>query len=330
MEVIKKIFDRLIKLGEWLRELNFVKKVIQIKLVLQEQIILRKKIFFLVLFGSWLILVVAGLTSSNRQVYSEDELSTEQNFANGTGSVKLASQTYSKKDKLILLDFELNGQAGSGINPRNLKWKLYSKKARNSKLEVVPIYDKKVMVMIKNVPEDFDAYAVQITNKSVNANDISIDISSSSSSGTVTKKSSKKDWLQFMVTSRGKNLKQKDLKNISRKDLVLSEVNREIKFQNGQIKKLETAVKDMNKLIKDNNDKIKSLQKNATYLTDDQKESNDTEISNLRSSNDNYYQQIDEAKKNIKIVQARVKMLHKKYNDIKNGKLTSYTTVDVD
>lgn len=287
-------------------------------------------IFFSVLFGSWLILVVAGLTSSNRQVYSEDELSTEQNFANGTGSVKLASQTYSKKDKLILLDFELNGQAGSGINPRNLKWKLYSKKARNSKLEVVPIYDKKVMVMIKNVPEDFDAYAVQITNKSVNANDISIDISSSSSSGTVTKKSSKKDWLQFMVTSRGKNLKQKDLKNISRKDLVLSEVNREIKFQNGQIKKLETAVKDMNKLIKDNNDKIKSLQKNAMYLTDDQKESNDTEISNLRSSNDNYYQQIDEAKKNIKIVQARVKMLHKKYNDIKNSKLTNYTTVDVD
>lgn len=329
MEVIKKIFDRLIKLGEWLRELNFVKKVIQIKSVLQEQIILRKMIFFSVLFGSWLILVVAGLTSSNRQVYSEDELSTEQNFANGTGSVKLASQTYSKKDKLILLDFELNGQAGSGINPRNLKWKLYSKKARNSKLEVVPIYDKKVMVMIKNVPEDFDAYAVQITNKSVNANDISIDISSSSS-GTVTKKSSKKDWLQFMVTSRGKNLKQKDLKNISRKDLVLSEVNREIKFQNGQIKKLETAVKDMNKLIKDNNDKIKSLQKNATYLTDDQKESNDTEISNLRSSNDNYYQQIDEAKKNIKIVQARVKMLHKKYNDIKNSKLTNYTTVDVD
>ena len=287
-------------------------------------------IFFSVLFGSWLILVVAGLTSSNRQVYSEDELSTEQNFANGTGSVKLASQTYSKKDRLILLDFELNGQAGSGINPRNLKWKLYSKKARNSKLEVVPIYDKKVMVMIKNVPEDFDAYAVQITNKSVNANDISIDISSSSSSGTVTKKSSKKDWLQFMVTSRGKNLKQKDLKNISRKDLVLSEVNREIKFQNGQIKKLETAVKDMNKLIKDNNDKIKSLQKNATYLTDDQKESNDTEISNLRSSNDNYYQQIGEAKKNIKIVQARVKMLHKKYNDIKNGKLNNYTTVDVD
>ena len=330
MEVIKKIFDRLIKLGEWLRELNFVKKVIQIKSVLQEQIILRKMIFFSVLFGSWLILVVAGLTSSNRQVYSEDELSTEQNFANGTGSVKLASQTYSKKDRLILLDFELNGQAGSGINPRNLKWKLYSKKARNSKLEVVPIYDKKVMVMIKNVPEDFDAYAVQITNKSVNANDISIDISSSSSSGTVTKKSSKKDWLQFMVTSRGKNLKQKDLKNISRKDLILSEVNREIKFQNGQIKKLETAVKDMNKLIKDNNDKIKSLQKNATYLTDDQKESNDTEISNLRSSNDNYYQQIDEAKKNIKIVQARVKMLHKKYNDIKNGKLTNYTTVDVD
>ena len=287
-------------------------------------------IFFSVLFGSWLILVVAGLTSSNRQVYSEDELSTEQNFANGTGSVKLASQTYSKKDRLILLDFELNGQAGSGINPRNLKWKLYSKKARNSKLEVVPIYDKKVMVMIKNVPEDFDAYAVQITNKSVNANDISIDISSSSSSGTVTKKSSKKDWLQFMVTSRGKNLKQKDLKNISRKDLVLSEVNREVKFQNGQIKKLETAVKDMNKLIKDNNDKIKSLQKNATYLTDDQKESNDTEISNLRSSNDNYYQQIGEAKKKIKIVQARVKMLHKKYNDIKNGKLTNYTTVDVD
>lgn len=330
MEVIKKIFDRLIKLGEWLRELNFVKKVIQIKSVLQEQIILRKMIFFSVLFGSWLILVVAGLTSSNRQVYSEDELSTEQNFANGTGSVKLASQTYSKKDRLILLDFELNGQAGSGINPRNLKWKLYSKKARNSKLEVVPIYDKKVMVMIKNVPEDFDAYAVQITNKSVNANDISIDISSSSSSGTVTKKSSKKDWLQFMVTSRGKNLKQKDLKNISRKDLVLSEVNREIKFQNGQIKKLETAVKDMNKLIKDNNDKIKSLQKNAMYLTDDQKESNDTEISNLRSSNDNYYQQIDEAKKNIKIVQARVKMLHKKYNDIKNSKLTNYTTVDVD
>lgn len=330
MEVIKKIFDRLIKLGEWLRELNFVKKVIQIKSVLQEQIILRKMIFFSVLFGSWLILVVAGLTSSNRQVYSEDELSTEQNFANGTGSVKLASQTYSKKDRLILLDFELNGQAGSGINPRNLKWKLYSKKARNSKLEVVPIYDKKVMVMIKNVPEDFDAYAVQITNKSVNANDISIDISSSSSSGTVTKKSSKKDWLQFMVTSRGKNLKQKDLKNISRKDLVLSEMNREIKFQNGQIKKLETAVKDMNKLIKDNNDKIKSLQKNATYLTDDQKESNDTEISNLRSSNDNYYQQIGEAKKNIKIVQARVKMLHKKYNDIKNGKLTNYTTVDVD
>ena len=53
-------------------------KMRQIRNFFLERVILRYFIFFMFLFGSWLILVVSGLLSPARQVYSASDLTTEQ------------------------------------------------------------------------------------------------------------------------------------------------------------------------------------------------------------------------------------------------------------
>ena len=49
---------------------------------------------------------------------------TEQVFANGTGSVELKKQIYSKKNQMLLLNFETKAQGNTEINPKNLTWKI--------------------------------------------------------------------------------------------------------------------------------------------------------------------------------------------------------------
>ncbi len=280
----------------------------------------------MLLFGSWATLVICGLTSDRRQVYSEKLMATEQSFDNGTGTIDLRSQVYSEESKTLLLNFETKNQSGAAIDPSNLSWVFYSKNPDvHATMEVIPIIDNKITVVVKNLPKNFDALAFQVTNSGVNADDISINIetSSSSNSDKISKKKSADDEgneIQFIVTTKGDQLKYKKLDTLTRQELTSSEIQKEIKFQEGQKAKLKKAIKNIRKLIEEDNSKIRELQKEETYLTTDQKEDNLAKIGQLNSEIESYKKNIEQAQKNIQKVEERIKMLEKKDAAIKSGK----------
>ncbi len=293
---------------------------------LRQQVILRKFLVFMLLFGSWATLVICGLTSDRRQVYSEKLMATEQSFDNGTGTIDLKSQVYSEENKTLLLNFETKNQSGAAIDPSNLSWVFYSKNPDvHATMEVIPIIDNKITVVVKNLPENFDALAFQVTNSGVNADDISINIesSSSSSSDKISKEKSadgEGNEIQFVVTTKGDHLKYKKLDDLTRQELTSSEIQKEIKFQEGQKAKLKKAIRNIRKLIEEDNSKIRELQKEEIYLTTDQKEDNLAKIGELNSEIESYKKNIEQAQKNIQKVEERIKMLEKKDEAIKSGK----------
>ncbi|MEY8737869.1 hypothetical protein AB9M75_11815 [Lactobacillus sp. AN1001] len=306
-----------------------------IKAVLKQQVILRNFLIFMLLFGTWLGLVIAGLTSSHRQRYSDKDLATEQTFSNGTGTIDLRSQIYSKKNRMLLLNFETKGQGSAAINPDNLSWKIYSKKANvHAVMEVIPIVDNKITVVVRDVPEDFDAFAILVSNSGVNANNISIDVpSDSSSSSEKIKKSDsdddKENWVQFLVTTKGKYLKYKQLGDLTRNELVTSEIKKEIQYQLTQKTKLKKAIKNINKVISDNKAQIRSLQREEEYLTDDQKEDNLSKIDQLNSEIEGYEKDIERANDTTKKIDDRITMLKKKETAVKSGKFKFSNPIQV-
>ena len=192
-------------------------------------------------------------------------------------------------------------------------------------MEVIPIIDNKITVVVKNLPKNFDALAFQVTNSGVNADDISINIESSSSSNSdkISKKKSADDEgneIQFVVTTKGDQLKYKKLDTLTRQELTSSEIQKEIKFQEGQKAKLKKAIKNIRKLIDEDNSRIRELQKEEIYLSTDQKEDNLSKIEQLNSEIESYKKNIEQAQKNIQKVEERIKMLEKKDTAIKSGK----------
>lgn len=302
---------------------------------MKQQVILRNFLIFMLLFGTWLGLVIAGLTSSHRQRYSDKDLATEQTFSNGTGTIDLRSQIYSKKNEILLLNFETKGQGSSAINPDNLSWKIYSKKANvHAVMEVIPIVDNKITVVVRDVPKDFDAFAILVSNSGVNANNISIDVpSDSSSSSEKIKKSDsdddKENWVQFLVTTKGKYLKYKQLGDLTRNKLVASEIKKEIRYQLTQKTKLKKAIKNINKVISDNKAQIRSLQREEEYLTDDQKEDHLSKIDQLNSEIEGYEKDIERANDTTKKIDDRITMLKKKETAVKSGKFKFSNPIQV-
>lgn len=300
----------------------FFDKMRQIRNFFLKRVILSYFVIFLFLFGSWLILVVSGLLSPARQVYPASNLATEQTFENGTGTVELKKQIYSKKNQLLLLNFETKAQANTAINPKNLTWKIYSKD-RDSKItmEVIPILNNKITVLVKNVPQNFDALAISIINHGATENNISVDLTENSSSTMASSKNSDeaKDYVQFLITTRGKKLRYKTLGQLDRTELASSEVDKEIKFQENQKANLKKAIKNLRTLISDSKSKIRELEKEEIYLTSDQKENNLSQIDQLEQDIDNYQQDISKARENIGKIDARIKMLEKKKSAIKSG-----------
>lgn len=217
-----------------------VKPFLAVKNWFQENVIKRKLVIFSILFAAWISLLAGALYSPERQTYTDDQLKTKQTFVNGTGEIKLASQTYSPKTGIIVLQFETRDATSSvdrGIDAKRLKWKLYSQnKSAKTSMEVVPIVDNKISVIIRGVPEDFGAFAIDVINTTVSTSSVDIDITSPSSDDSSTSKSlSPKEeeaerTVQFFVTTQNKNLKQKTIDAVSREEFTLTEIKNEITY----------------------------------------------------------------------------------------------------
>ena len=305
----------------WIEKIKsspILKPFIKIKVWFQENIIKRKLVIFSMLFVTWLTLLMGAIFSPQRQTYTSEQLKTKQVFANGSGEMKLVSQEYSPDTGIIVLQFETKDATTSidrGIDAKRLKWKLYAQH-KDSKIEmdVVPIIDNKVSVIIKGVPKNFGAFAIDVTNQTVASSSIDVNISSPSSDSKKVsqKKSEEDDTVQFFVTPQNTQLEIKAIEVVSREEFTLQEIEKEINFQNDQSQKLTTSIAQLKESIEDDNSRKASLQAEAKYLTGDDLEANQKNIATLDTT-------IETAYKNIEKLKAKLESLDKKKEAVKDG-----------
>jgi len=312
----------------WIEKIKsspILKPFIKIKVWFQENIIKRKLVIFSMLFVTWLSLLMGAIFSPQRQIYTSEQLKTKQVFANGSGEMKLVSQEYSPDTGIIVLQFETKDATTSidrGIDAKRLKWKLYAQH-KDSKIEmdVVPIIDNKVSVIIKGVPKNFGAFAIDVTNQTVSSSSIDVNISSPSSDSKKVsqKKSGEEDTVQFFVTPQNPQLEIKSIEVVSREEFTLQEIEKEINFQNDQSQKLTTSIAQLKESIEDDNSRKASLQAEAKYLTGDDLEANQKNIATLDTNIEMKNRTIETAYKNIEKLKAKLESLDKKKQAVKDG-----------
>lgn len=308
---------------------SIAKPFIAIKNWLHENVIKRKLIIFCLMFTTWLSLLLGAIYSPQRQTYSDEQLKTKQSFSNGTGEIKLTSQTYSAKTGIIVLQFETKDATSSvdrGIDTKRLKWQLYAQhKTTDTVMEVVPIIDNKISVIIQNVPEDFGAYAIDITNKTVATSSIDVDIDSSSddedttTSSTTSTDDEEANVVQFMITTQNSQLKRETIKAVSREEFTLSELKKEETFQNNQIKKLNKSIAQLKASIEDDESRKASLSTESQYLTGDDLEANQKDIASIDSNIETKNRSIETANNNIEKLEETLTALAKKKAAVKDG-----------
>lgn len=308
---------------------SIAKPFIAMKQWLHDNVIKRKLLIFGLLFTTWIGLLLGAIYSPQRQTYSDEQLQTKQSFSNGTGEIKLTSQTYSAKTGIIVLQFETKDATSSverGIDAKRLDWKLYAQhKTADTIMEVVPIIDNKISVIVRNVPEDFGAYAIDITNKTVSTSSIDVDIASSSDDEeTSTSQSQSSDdeddnVLQFMITTQNSQLKKETIKAVSREEFTLSEIKKEEAFHNNQIKKLNTSIAQLKASIEDDEARKASLSTESQYLTGGDLEANQKDIASIDSNIETKNRSIETANTNIEKLEEKLEALAKKKAAVKDG-----------
>ena len=227
-----------------------------------------------------------------------------------------------------MLQFETKDATSSvdrGIDAKRLDWKLYAQhKTADTVMEVVPIIDNKISVIIQNVPEDFGAYAIDITNKTVATSSIDVDIDSSSDDDTTTSSPTSTDdeeanVVQFMITTQNNQLKRENIKAVSREEFTLSELKKEETFQNNQIKKLNKSIAQLKASIEDDESRKASLSTESQYLTGDDLEANQKDIASIDSNIETKNRSIETANNNIEKLKETLTAIAKKKAAVKDG-----------
>lgn len=313
----------------WIEKIKssaIVKPLVVTKKWFQDNVIKRKLVVFSVLFTAWISLLLGAIYSPQRQTYTDEQLKTKQAFENGTGEIRLSSQSYSPETGIIVLQFETKDSTSPvdrGIDTKRLKWNLYAQnKTADTIMEIVPIVDNKISVIIRNVPENFGAYAIEITNKTVATSDIDIDVSTPSDEQEKTVKQEDDDddnVVQFYVTTQNSKLKKEIIKSVSREEFALSEIIEEKDFQEGQIEKLNNSIEQLKTSIEDDESRKNGLLKEAEYLSGEDLESNQKDIATIESNIETKNRSIETATQNIEKVQAKIASLEKKATAIKDG-----------
>lgn len=319
------MIDTIKKGMERVKSSSSVRAILSIRDWFKENVIKRKLLIFGVLFAAWLSLLVGAFYSPERQTYSDDQLKTKQTFSNGTGEIKLTSQTYSPDTGIIVLQFETKDATSSvdrGIDTSRLEWALYAQnKTDDTIMEVIPIVDNKITVIIRNVPTDFGAYAIDITNNTVSTRTIDIDIADSSDEAETTQAVAEEDdnMVQFYVTTQNPKMETETIENVSREEFTLSEIEAEIEFQEGQIEKLNASIEQLKDSIEDDESRKKGLLLEAEYLTGDDLESNQKDIATLETNIETKNRSIETANENIETVELKIGSLKKKKTAVEDG-----------
>lgn len=311
----------------WIEKIKsspIAKPVIATNRWFKDNVIKRKLVIFSVLFTAWLSLLLGAIYSPQRQTFTDEQLKTKRTFENGTGEIRLLSQIYSPETGIIVLQFETKDSTSPiarGIDTKRLEWNLYAqKKSADTFMEIVPIVDNKISVIIRNVPENFGAFAIDITNKTVATRSIDISSPSMDQESNIKKtESDESKVVQFYVTTQNSKLKIEKVESVSREEFALSEISVEKEFQVGEIEKLNHSIEQLKSSIEDDESRKSGLMKEAAYLSGDDLESNQRDIATVETHIETKNRSIEIALQNIKKVQVKISSLEKKEAAIKDG-----------
>lgn len=313
---------------QWLEKAKtwpVVRRLMIIRVWLEDHTIHRKVITIFALLLAWFSLLVGAIVSPERIRYTKEELNTRQVFGNGSGEVTLVSQHYSPKTKMIVLSFQTKDSTSSvreGIVSQELTWHLYGKKkGTQATMEVIPVTDNKLSVVIRHVPSNFDTFAVEITNHTTLSSRIDVDIASSKDASQTSLKQKKSDdnSVQFYITTANKELKTKQITSVSREDIALAAVREEMAFQEDQMQKLKSSIEQLNQSIKTDQTTKEGLEIESKYLSGTDLEANQKKVENLETEMITKTKAIDKAMANIQLVEEKLSNLTKKETAIKDG-----------
>lgn len=319
VEGIKNLFESI-------SNLKFVKYLKRRKLV-------RKTIIFYLLVIPIVLLVIGGFASPTRKTYKDNQLAPEQTFLNGSGSMTLASQEYSKKNNIAVLEYDTSDATSSiekGINTNNLDWYFFidtKEDVSKTFMEVIPVTDSKVYVVFKNLPEEYDVLVVRAFNKTATEDDVDVtlknyeDYKREQENRVSWKKEDKKQSnnVDFYITEQSGLLKHKYIKDLSREKFALSVFNEEKVFQREQVNKMNNAIEKLSASIEEDNATIEQLTKELKYLVGDDLVKQQDKIDTLQKGIDIKITKIETAKENLKTLDIIIKNLNKSTKEVKNG-----------
>lgn len=312
--------------------MRIIERVNGIRLYFKRYVIVRKVVTLFSLVAIWLALLLGGIFSPNREPYSEQQLNPKQTFENGTGEIELQSQTYSKKNKRIILEFETldnTGGISKGINAEKLEWKLYAKnKDARTEMQVIPIVGNKISAVIKHVPDHFEAIAIDVKNTTVNPDDIDVNVQEyGEASAAKEEKTENSNTVQFIVSEKSDSLKQRNVKRYSRDQFAIAQLKTEKTFQFKQKKKLEKAKNNLERAIKDDQRAKEILERESQYLVGEDKTSNENDRVSIDRTMESKQNLINDAEDHIETVKRQMNEINQKIEDIQSGTYTFSSSV---
>lgn len=308
---------------------------------LRKKVIFRKTLFAGILLTSCVLLALGGLTSPKRVTFKAEQLETAKSFANDSGDMELVSQKYSKGNGIAVLEFETKDNTSAideGIKGENLEWQLFfppNVNAKNAEMQVIPLTDNKISVVVKNIPENYGAFIVRATNNS--PVDKNVDVKFKSYKTYLQEEKDKEERnkfkkdeqveqtpardniLDFYVTLQNDKLIETSIKDQTREEFALSIFNAEIDYQTSQVTRLEDAIKTL--VISTANDKksIDNLNKESQYVIGDELSEKQKQIQTLMNSIDSKNKQIDTAEKSLKVTKETIANLQKNVKAVQDG-----------
>lgn len=308
---------------------------------LRRKVLFRKTLVAFTLLACCLLLVLNGLTSPKRVTFKAEQLETAKSFANDSGDMELVSQRYSKENGIAVLEFETKDKTSAieeGIKGDNLEWQLFfppNINAKNAEMQVVPLTDNKISVVVKNIPENYGVFIVRATNnspvdKSVDVNYKSYkkhlqeekskeEASSGKKEEQVDTKTTKDNILDFYVTLQNDKLIETSIQDQTREEFALSIFNAELDYQKSQVTRLEDAIKTLKSSAVNDKKSIDDLKKESQYAVGDELAEKQDQIKTLTASIDSKNAQIDTAEKSIKVTKEIIVNLEKNIKAVQNG-----------
>ena len=304
---------------------------------LRKKVIFRKTIFAGILLTSCVLLVLGGLTSPKRVTFKAEQLETVKSFANNSGDMELVSQKYSKENGIAVLEFETKDKTSAideGIKGENLEWQLFfppNVNAKNAEMQVIPLTDNKISVVVKNIPGNYGAFIVRATNNSPVDKNVDVKFKSyktylqeekdkeernkfKKKDEQVEQTPAKDNILDFYVTLQNDKLIETSIKDQTREEFALSIFNAEIDYQTSQVTRLE----DENSTANDKKS-IDNLKKESQYVIGDELSEKQKQIQTLMNSIDSKNKEISTAEKSLKVTKETIANLQKNVKAVQEG-----------